>query len=458
MKVGRNAPCPCGSGKKYKKCCLPKEESRRAAFAMASTREIDQRRSVEQQQPAPPAKPQETKTEAQEQTEEEKYWIRFWDDFKKAQLDQKLALAREAIKQRDDFDGEWAFELVSSLEEPLRKAERVPELEELLDLIATRRPQAYEEEGGWLSLCRVENALLLPSLDLRTPLLELAPRAARVIDPFFSLIARLMYHGKDDDLIATLELAWIHLRDSDQVLSRGKEELRGIMLWLLLDRHLDSRPTMSPDDPDFLKATEPYRKDEGRPWWDLAIEQRAGRRGSDWQQQDFNPLQNRDGFNERVFLLSVELATELHGRWEWPRPKAELVREQIFHFLLDRGAETTKERKKPKKKGAATNASDSSPFCSLLRPKHARQFMHEQLNSGYGYPHKAAAFSQALPLWLQFLNERGLLDEREAQCLYGGLKDSCAVLPDEVNVFTYDLEMMRDTESAWHSKPPFQSF
>ena len=21
-KIGRNAPCPCGSGKKYKKCCL----------------------------------------------------------------------------------------------------------------------------------------------------------------------------------------------------------------------------------------------------------------------------------------------------------------------------------------------------------------------------------------------------------------------------------------------------
>jgi preprotein translocase subunit SecA len=27
VKVGRNDPCPCGSGKKYKKCCLPKEES-----------------------------------------------------------------------------------------------------------------------------------------------------------------------------------------------------------------------------------------------------------------------------------------------------------------------------------------------------------------------------------------------------------------------------------------------
>ena len=26
--IGRNAPCPCGSGKKYKKCCLAKDEAR----------------------------------------------------------------------------------------------------------------------------------------------------------------------------------------------------------------------------------------------------------------------------------------------------------------------------------------------------------------------------------------------------------------------------------------------
>ena len=27
MKPGRNAPCPCGSGKKYKKCCMLKERT-----------------------------------------------------------------------------------------------------------------------------------------------------------------------------------------------------------------------------------------------------------------------------------------------------------------------------------------------------------------------------------------------------------------------------------------------
>jgi len=42
-KPGRNDPCPCGSGKKYKRCCLPKHEAvaaaeRAAAAAHAATR------------------------------------------------------------------------------------------------------------------------------------------------------------------------------------------------------------------------------------------------------------------------------------------------------------------------------------------------------------------------------------------------------------------------------------
>ena len=28
-KIGRNEPCPCSSGKKYKKCCLKKEQEER---------------------------------------------------------------------------------------------------------------------------------------------------------------------------------------------------------------------------------------------------------------------------------------------------------------------------------------------------------------------------------------------------------------------------------------------
>ncbi|RKY40214.1 MAG: hypothetical protein DRP85_09010 [Candidatus Makaraimicrobium thalassicum] len=27
VKIGRNDPCPCGSGKKYKKCCQAQDEA-----------------------------------------------------------------------------------------------------------------------------------------------------------------------------------------------------------------------------------------------------------------------------------------------------------------------------------------------------------------------------------------------------------------------------------------------
>jgi tetratricopeptide (TPR) repeat protein len=30
-KLSRNQPCPCGSGKKYKRCCLPKDETAASA-------------------------------------------------------------------------------------------------------------------------------------------------------------------------------------------------------------------------------------------------------------------------------------------------------------------------------------------------------------------------------------------------------------------------------------------
>src|ERR1700680_4977433 len=37
-KVGRNSPCPCGSGKKYKRCCIEKDERERREQAAAEAR------------------------------------------------------------------------------------------------------------------------------------------------------------------------------------------------------------------------------------------------------------------------------------------------------------------------------------------------------------------------------------------------------------------------------------
>jgi len=49
VRVGRNDPCPCGSGRKYKQCCLAKDE---AAAAVARAKAAE-----EAAVPAPEAEP-----------------------------------------------------------------------------------------------------------------------------------------------------------------------------------------------------------------------------------------------------------------------------------------------------------------------------------------------------------------------------------------------------------------
>ena len=49
-KIGRNAPCPCGSGKKYKKCCLLKEQEK-----LVASRRKDETEDLFEDLPAEPA-------------------------------------------------------------------------------------------------------------------------------------------------------------------------------------------------------------------------------------------------------------------------------------------------------------------------------------------------------------------------------------------------------------------
>jgi hypothetical protein len=47
-KAGRNEPCPCGSGKKFKKCCLPKQEEARKDLSQNQLRELEERTKARQ--------------------------------------------------------------------------------------------------------------------------------------------------------------------------------------------------------------------------------------------------------------------------------------------------------------------------------------------------------------------------------------------------------------------------
>lgn len=58
MKLKRNDPCHCASGKKYKKCCLPKEQEadrQECAYWKAKIRRVVMDRIADQQMAEMPA-------------------------------------------------------------------------------------------------------------------------------------------------------------------------------------------------------------------------------------------------------------------------------------------------------------------------------------------------------------------------------------------------------------------
>ena len=54
-KTGRNDPCPCGSGQKYKRCCLPRDTAAAAEPAATDRAAAARAREAERSTPPPPA-------------------------------------------------------------------------------------------------------------------------------------------------------------------------------------------------------------------------------------------------------------------------------------------------------------------------------------------------------------------------------------------------------------------
>jgi hypothetical protein len=247
MKIGRNQPCPCGSGKKYKKCCLGKPDDEQAASSeraqlMASAESATAGLSEDV---------------AGGSAEEKDRWAEFWEEYEVAGLDPRLEMAKHDIEESDGLDGDLAFELVEGVAAACQEDGRTTELEDLIGNIEKRTPKAFASESYWFHSWRVENALLSGG-DLETPLMALAAEADRGIDQLFRIVDRLLYHCREAELRHALEIAWPPVRDSHDIMEHSKVELQDLALLLSLLDHLDRNDNLDATDDGFLSATKEY--------------------------------------------------------------------------------------------------------------------------------------------------------------------------------------------------------
>lgn len=445
--VGRNDPCPCSSGKKYKKCCLAKEEARRGQPPQAPekltsrTAPSGDRSGAEAPAIALPAEARRALSPSEQR------WERFWEDFEQAPRDERLNRAREVVETEPELDGEWVFELCEKIVPELQREGRLAEADAFLDLICTRHPGAAAEEAHWIAYLRTQNALLRPAGDVRGALLAWVPHARRNVEFFEAMLERLRFHDRIDEVLAATASAWPLFRDDPELINPQGWFLTPAVK-LVIDRAVESQPGLSPEDPSLWAALMPFLADLDPDRVKEEIRMRAAPSPRGWQASAF--AESGPKVEKDLFLLSLDFRDALHRHFGWTFLRAELGREELTRALLDA------EPERPAPRGRSPGKPRTALKRPLLLPSPApiEQYLLRLVSIFSSKPHRAAALAMALFPWLAFLMDRGLIEPAQAHSLAAELRKRLEPLPRLLDSQVCDPILQRDLAEALRAAWP----
>jgi hypothetical protein len=418
MKVGRNDPCPCGSGKKYKKCCLAKDEAAaRQGYAQrtAVLREAAQVFDAGEPLKSPAPDPLEEARES------------LWDEFESAKDAQVPALFRRVVAENEALDAELAFEMICAIRDNHDRAT----FAEALDALSEQRPDLYQHDAEYYLGWRIADALAAGELS-RLPELgaAMAEAAGKELDSFYPVIDRLAYHGQLALAARMMALAWPQVKISDKLVSGAATEFARRAIDLTLLAFYERSGELRADDAGLIAALEVFAPvdrerlaahiallagQDQRAWTleDFTFRPPARRvwddEGADEEAQSDPAAQNLDDLTQ-VFLGELYRA---HGV---SLARGELARMTLAGYILERHAgelepvDSPFERvRKPKgrKTASVVRQAPANPLC----PDRATldRFLAGMLNLIGPQHHVAAATLELMPAWLRFLESRSLL-------------------------------------------------
>jgi hypothetical protein len=410
MKVGRNDPCPCGSGKKYKKCCLAKDEAAARQAAQERARVV---RAVEPLAggdpfvgfPAytPPSPP-----EARPRSPEEAAREELWTDFEAADVAEQTALFRRALAD-DLLDGEYAYEMLAHLRDEGEHALWGTLVEEL----QAARPDLYAHSAPYYLEWQIADALAAGYLD-RLPALAaaLAETAGDDLDQFYHSRDRLAYHGHLALLAETMARAWPLVRESDKFIPGADAEFAAEAQQLTMLAYLERTAAPRADDPALLAAVEQFEPVDFPEALADQIALITGQADRPWDRAD-------DPEDTRIDRLGFRFQGELARRWGMPLGRTELARVALLTYIAERRDPDSSiaqavRRPKGKQKPPVLTAAD------LLCPdrESLERYLAQKLNFISFQLIDAAVTLEAVPAWLHFLHDQGIISaDRRAEAL-----------------------------------------
>ncbi len=442
MKTGRNDPCPCGSGKKYKKCCMENDEEAARLVSKAhdnAPRPADTPKPVLGTSLSELPKPKDDKPLDPHM---EALNAR-WEAFEGLDYEGQITLFVQTLDEEELMDDEMAFDMLDTIHGHSMKHGDHDRFEALLEALHGRMPEVYAHSATYYLDWRITHALVSGRIEAIPALVDaLAETAGRDIDIFNVVTERLAYHGQLSPLADVFRIAWPQVKESSEIVSWGVDEFaERAGFYEIFDalEHgeagddavtvLESRVGAYQEvDPKKLARFIGYLTGHTKQPWTA----------DEFDLSDQNDADATDRHGENLFHLGVEFLGYLRREEGVPYPKGELARQQIQSYLLQRHAGKLEWRESPleaamrsgkKSKHPPRKPPYSPPDHPLCPdPDTLDRFLGGLMNFIFPQRYKAAALMELMPAWLRFLESRQLINAQQREKSLHGLRELASQL------------------------------
>jgi hypothetical protein len=476
MKTGRNDPCPCGSGKKYKKCCLEKdklEAATRPAFIPSGpslyttpNEQMSGRTESSAYTSTALAAPSEPVLEAPPQPKdpiEEKRDARC-EEFESLDEDDDNGRIEVFLKTLDDRElitDDMAYEMLSCLHgNAVARGER-GRYAEWVGMLRDRHPEVFEKSAPYyLSTC-LEDALSENRLNAVRPLArEIGLQCGRDLDIAYKAFDGLAYHGQLSALVDAFRVGLPGVKESTNVFPQSILEFANNGADYEIYDYVEHTNAPDPADPVLLERIKYFIEEPDLVYVRKLIDDLSGKCGREWTMVDFEVKKRgkksrRDDDSEEtdnLFRLINEFVGYLRREEGVPYSKGNLVRRKLYRYLTGRALGEFKPRlsmleqmehphRKPPKPPTPIH-----PVCPERVTFEA--CLSDLLHMFNMLVIRAAALFEAMPAWLRFLETRHLIDSDIRRRVIKDLFPLQELLLKLWDSYTDDPAVRRETE-AW---------
>jgi hypothetical protein len=461
MKIGRNAPCPCGSGKKYKKCCLGIDEQKADEEIQQKAREqdtIDTEESVlndnEVREIGPSEDAADVKDEEKEKKESESDLI--WAEFVGGDFDQKAAIIEKILGAPDLFEKFDCFELFNGLHDACQHLDDRQVFKKLTHWLKQEYPDRYMKKLGYLLQTLIQDALIDENkIEADRLFLEFADHADADIDIFNSTLDQMASYADLDLMLSAMHRGWDKVKDSSKIVPWGVSEFGNLGAKYEIFKYISEVSDPVATDPHFLKKLEKFI-DPDVEILKTYLTHITGSSEKVWKLDDFNyqinPGRRKKGrgkpkykekktlsletFTINVHNFTIEFLRYLTREEGFSFPKAEIAGSGLKEYLIKRAEGELEEEpslfEKMMQPELRNKKKPPPSFDHILCPDKTTfdRFIGSFLSFFNLRFCRAAIVFESIPAWLRFLEAKGLIEHKmrretvsSVYELYGALRN-----------------------------------